>query len=323
MKYRILIPIFFLLLLSVSCEREYRHASGMVWNTVYNVTFQGDEALVDSILPTLDAVASSVSAFDSLSLVSQINRNETARTDSLFRCVYNASRMINERSEGAFDPTVSPLVNAWGFGKSHKASADTAHIDDILKYVGIQKTRLQGNLLLKDDSRIQFNFSAIAKGYGCDALAQMLLKAGVDNFLIEIGGEVVSHGVSKRGDNWRISVDAPIVSNGVIHKSQCVLSLNNNAVATSGNYRNFKNGANGLYGHTIDPKSGRPVLTDVLSATVVAPTCMEADAYATAIMAMGFNKAKVMVEKYNLAVLMVLGDGKTWYSPNFKQYIGK
>ncbi|MBO5029577.1 MAG: FAD:protein FMN transferase [Muribaculaceae bacterium] len=293
----------------------------MIWNTMYNVTYDGPATLRDSLMPQFNRVAASVSAFDSTSLVSRINRNETARTDSAFRHVYRMSQLVNGRSGGAFDPTVSPLVTAWGFGKGHKATADTARIDELLKYVGIGKTRLHGNLLLKNDPRLEFNFSAIAKGYGCDAVGEMFLRNGVSNFLIEVGGEILAHGESPRGGKWRVSVDMPIRSEGVVHQSQCVLKIGNEGVATSGNYRNYHEQKGHVYGHTIDPVTGRPVQTDVLSATVIAPTAMEADAYATAAMALGSARAQQMAQKYGLAMMLIMPGNKIWMSPGFKKYV--
>lgn len=322
MKKSCLFPLFVTLLtLFGACRSDYQNESGMIWNTMYNVTYDGPATLRDSLLPQFNRVAASVSAFDSTSLVSRINRNETARTDSAFRHVYRMSLLVNGRSGGAFDPTVSPLVTAWGFGKGHKATADTTRIDELLKYVGIGKTRLHGNMLLKNDPRLEFNFSAIAKGYGCDAVGEMFLRNGVRNFLIEIGGEILARGRSPRGGKWRVSVDAPIRSEGVVHLSQCVFEIGDEGVATSGNYRNYHEQKGHVYGHTIDPVTGRPVQTDVLSATVIAPTAMEADAYATAAMALGSARAQQMAQKYGLAMMLIMPGNKIWMSPGFKKYV--
>ena len=322
MKKSCLFSLFAVVLtLLGGCRSDYQNESGMIWNTMYNVTYDGPATLRDSLMPQFNRVAASVSAFDSTSLVSRINRNETARTDSMFRRVYRMSLLVNGRSGGAFDPTVSPLVTAWGFGKGHKATADTTRIDELLKYVGIGKTRLHGNLLLKNDPRLEFNFSAIAKGYGCDAVGEMFLRNGVRNFLIEIGGEILAHGESPRGGKWRVSVDAPIRSEGVVHLSQCVFEIGDEGVATSGNYRNYYEKKGQVYGHTIDPVTGRPVQTDVLSATVIASTAMEADAYATAAMALGSARAQQMAQKYGLAMMLIMPGNKIWMSPGFKKYV--
>lgn len=291
----------------------------MVWNTVYNITYRGPESLQDSIMPVLDSVSKSASAFDSLSLVSRINRGEELPLDDILKRLYLASVDINRHSGGKFDPTVGPLVTAWGFGKGHTPTADTLNIPTLLKYVGISKTRLgEGGRLIKDDPRIEFNFSAIAKGLGCDAVAEMLERNGVTDYLIEIGGEIRSSGHSPRGDRWRVQIDAPVASaDSVIHESQCVVTLEDIGIATSGNYRNFHQENGRRFGHTINPLTGRPATTDVASATVAAPTTMKADGYATAIMAMGSRDARRMVDSLRLAAYVVTTDGKVWVSDSF------
>ena len=291
----------------------------MVWNTVYNITYRGPESLQDSIMPVLDSVSKSASAFESLSLVSRINRGEELPLDDILKRLYLASVDINRHSGGKFDPTVGPLVTAWGFGKGHTPTADTLNIPTLLKYVGISKTRLgEGGRLIKDDPRIEFNFSAIAKGLGCDAVAEMLERNGVTDYLIEIGGEIRSSGHSPRGDRWRVQIDAPVASaDSVIHESQCVVTLEDIGIATSGNYRNFHQENGRRFGHTINPLTGRPATTDVASATVAAPTTMEADGYATAIMAMGSRDARRMVDSLRLAAYVVTTDGKVWVSDSF------
>lgn len=314
-----------LLIAFTACSRisRYVSAEGMIWNTLYRVTYNGPENLRDSIVPCLNLVAASVSAFDSLSTVSRINRNETDRMDPVMLLLYKTSLRISRESGGSFDPTVAPLVDAWGFGKGHTASADTSRIDEILQYVGIAKSRAEGDRLVKPDSRMRFNFSAIAKGYGCDAVAEMFRRNGVNDFLIEIGGEIRAAGNSPRGDRWSVAIDKPVVSDSIVHEQQCIIQFHDLAIATSGNYRNFHKEKGRLYGHTIDPSSGRPVKTDVASATVAAPTCMEADAYATAAMAMGSQRAIEMAKRQKLALYLVTDSGRVIMTPQFSKLIKK
>lgn len=312
------------MLLSSGCERgnRYQYYEGMVWNTVYHITYDGPSALGDSVLSVLDSVGKSLSVFDASSLVSRVNSDSATRIDMRFAEVYRMSRCVNEESGGQFDPTLSPLITAWGFGKGHKATGDTARIDSIMKFVGIEKTLLSEDVLIKDDRRIQFNFSAIAKGYGCDAIARMLRRNGVTNYLIEIGGELAFGGKSPSGGAWRVSVDKPIESDdGNIHESEVVIEVSDGGMATSGNYRNYHDFGGVRVGHTIDRSSGRPAHTDVASATVVCGSGMEADAYATALMAMGSEKGKELVRKKGLAVMLILHNGTIWMSPEFKKYV--
>ena len=166
---------------------EWQQKDGLVWNTSFHITYRGSESLGDSALSVLARVGRSLSVFDSTSLVSRVNRQDSTLVDTDFIRVYVMSRKINRASDGAFDPTLSPLITAWGFGKGHKANADTTRIDSIMNYVGINKTHLHRDSIIKNDPRIEFNFSAIAKGYGCYAVAEMFEKNGVTDFLIEIG----------------------------------------------------------------------------------------------------------------------------------------
>lgn len=303
-------------------ESDYQTAQGMIWNTIYNITFRGEAALSDSILPVLNSVGASVSAFDNNSVISKINNNTSDQTDSLTRYIYNVSRTVWRESDGAFDPTLGPLIDAWGFGKGHTPTADTLRIDSLMCFVGMDKTRMSGQRMVKDDPRLRFNFSAVAKGYGCDAVAAMLERNGVKDYLIEIGGEIRAGGTSPRHEAWRVSVDAPVRSATTIdHTSQCVLSLTDCGIATSGNYRNYHEGQPPQTGHTIDTRTGRPAATDVLSATVIAHDTATADAYATAVMAMGSKRALSMLRRLDIAALIVTADGKSLSTPAFDKYL--
>ena len=310
---------------SGSHDSSWQKKEGLVWNTSYHITYNGRKELGDSVVAILDRVGKSLSVFDTTSLVSRVNSLESTRIDDDFIRVYSMSKKINEITEGAFDPTLSPLISAWGFGSSHKASPDTLHIDSILRYTGIGKTHIYGDSIFKDDIRIEFNFSAIAKGYGCDAIAEMLERNGVSDFLVEIGGEIMMKGRNPEGSAWRISIDRPILSNDrEIHDSQEIISISDAGIATSGNYRNFHRSSSGeTYGHTISAFTGRPVSTDVISATVVASSAMEADGFATAFMAMGNEKVKSVNSKLGLPVMLVLTDSTTCTSPRFKSMIQK
>lgn len=298
---------------------EYQSAAGMIWNTSYHITFDGPAVLADSVMIVLEEVGKSLNVFDSTSLVSRVNRADSLEIDEHFKRVYLMSRKIHEASEGMFDPSISPLIKAWGFGENHTVTADTAAIDSVLRFVGLGKTRLEGDRIIKDDRRTRFNFSAIAKGYGCDRIGEMLKRNGVDNYLVEIGGEIVSEGKAPGGRSWRISIDKPSESNFAAHASGAVMETSGEGVATSGNYRNFRKESGKSFGHTISPVTGRPVATDILSATVVAPTCMEADAAATACMAMGALKGSEMLRSLGYEGMFIKTDSTIWTSEGFRR----
>lgn len=307
------------IIMAVSCRRkEYCQLQGMVWNTTYHITYESDKDLSDSVIAELKKVELSVSAFSPGSVISKINRNESFATDSAFREVYNMSLSISRKSGGAFDPTLAPLINAYGFGYNQEKFPDEKQIDSILNYVGIEKTSLRGNMFCKSHPQTELNFSAIAKGYGCDRVGRMFARNGVHNYMVEIGGEISLAGKNPSGQPWNISIDKPVFSSDKeIHDSQMVVAITDCGMATSGNYRNFKDIDGVRVVHTIDRVSGKPVSNDMLSATVIAKTCMEADAYATACMSMGSSKAKSMAEKEGLAVMFVLADGTIYTSRNF------
>ncbi len=315
------------LLIVFGCNRsdkQWHTESGGVWNTLYNVAYLGSENLADSIMEVFNKVGLSLSAFDSKSMLSRINAGEDIVVDSAFKKVYLASLMVNEKSGGMFDPTVAPLIRAWGFGKGHAVTADTSAlaVDSILQFVGIKKTRLMpDDHLKKDDPRITFNFSAIAKGYGVDAIAEMLERNGVENYLVEVGGEIRTKGKSRRGDSWIVGVDSPEEGNIPGQQLSATVILENMAMATSGNYRNFHQSGNNKFGHTINPLTGRPQTTKIVSATVVAKECMMADAYATAIMAMTPEEAQKMINEEKLCAMIILADGSVTSTDSFKKII--
>ncbi len=312
----------FSLILPSCVQSSYEKVEGMIWNTLYHVTYQGDKALTDSITAVLDEVSKSLSVFDKASLVSHVNQSLETDVDRHFIAVYNTSKLINSVSEKMFDPTLSPLITAWGFGPGHKISSDTLRIDSILEFTGIGKTSLKATTIVKEDIRTQFNFSAVAKGYGCDMVAEMFRRNGVENFLIEIGGEITAGGVSPTHETWRISIDRPVeTKREVIHDACAVLNFTDAGVATSGNYRNYHKVGTESLGHTISPVTGRPVTTDVISATVIAPTCMEADAAATACMAAGSDVAKNMLDSLHYDAMLILNDTTVFMTEGFKALI--
>ncbi|WP_323758476.1 FAD:protein FMN transferase [Roseivirga sp.] len=211
-----------------------------------------------------------------------------------FSEVLIASQEVYKASGGYFDPTVGPLVDAWGFGDGKSVMLDSGQVDSVLKYVGFEKVKFTSEKVFKSIPELKLNFSAIAKGQAIDVIAEYLMKQNIENFMVEIGGEVRAKGKNDSGETWTIGIEVPDENRvgGVFDAIQ----LENHGMATSGNYRNYKIVDGKKVAHTIDPKTGYPKMITLLSATIVAPTCMYADAYATASMAMGLDKAKAMVE---------------------------
>lgn len=312
---------FSLIFCACSGNEAYRSAAGMVWNTTFHITWNGAAELQDSIHPVLERVGASLNAFDSTSLVSRANRVRTLPVDSDFIRVHEASVMIHRISAGAFDPTLAPLIRAWGFGQGHTPTGDTLRLDSLLDLCGLGKTQIKGGVLVKERKETEFNFSAIAKGYGADCVGRMFERNGVEDYMVEIGGEIACSGLSPRGGKWRVSIDRPIVSDSVLHESQCIIAVSNCGVATSGNYRNFHRDRSGsTFGHTISAVSGRAVKSEVLSATVIAPTAMLADGYATALMAMPIRQGRRMARDAGLAAMIITADS-VWLTPEFENLL--
>jgi thiamine biosynthesis lipoprotein len=290
---------------------EYRYSEGAVWSTTYHITYEATSDLSDSITAVMRQVELSLSPFDESSIISRVNRNENPVVDARVEKIFAESQRVNKLSDGMFDPTVAPLVNKWGFGyKNGTGDLTQAEIDTALMSVGIADCQLVDHHIVKKHADTEFNFSAITKGFGCDEVARMLERNGSKNYMVEIGGEITLAGKNRKGDDWHIQVDAPI-DGDFGHNRMAIIVLSDCGIATSGNYRNFRDTKQGRVGHTISPKTGYPVKTDMLSVTVIAPSTMLADALATASMAMPVNQALEMIEGIeNTEALMVTSDGK-------------
>lgn len=305
----------------------YQHNTGQIFGTTYHITYQSDKDLHREILQRLQLVDQTFSTFNDESIISKINRNEPVKLNQMFIEVFDLAKTVSKDTHGAFDITVAPLVNVWGFGFKSGTPPTKAVIDSLRQLTGYEKVKLIGSKVRKQDPRIMLDCSAIAKGYGSDVVAQYLRSRDVENFMIEIGGEIVVQGNSDKRLPWKIGVTKPTDdSTQTNNELQTVLNLSNTAMATSGNYRRFyyKNGKK--YAHTIDPKTGYPVQHNILSATVLANTCAKADAYATSFMVLGLEKTQQVLQHHpDLMVYLIYADGqgknKVWYSPSLKKAI--
>lgn len=280
----------------------YQHDEGRIFGTTYHITYQSDDNLKKEIEETLKAVDQEFSMFNPQSTVALINEGKRPTLSDDFLEVYQLAQQVNEESDGAFDITVAPLVNAWGFGFKNQQMPNNHQIDSLRRLVGMEHVSLAGAKGSKyvrfQRPRMMLDFSAIAKGYGTDRVARLLMSHDVANFMVEIGGEVYAKGNSEKRLPWRIGVSKPVDDpDNDAQELETVLNVTNQAMATSGNYRNFYYKGGRKYAHTIDPKTGRPVQHSLLSATVLAPTCAEADAYATSFMVMGLDKARQVLER--------------------------
>ena len=333
MKARLISLILFLLFFISSCKEEHNFSNfaGFVQGTTYSVVFENPDQLnpfdlktkVEKILHDFDM---SLSLYQDSSILSRINRNENAAPDSFFIEAFRISKEIFRITGGAFDITVGPLVEAWGFGPDARKNFTESIRDSLVNLVGMEKVDIRNGIVYKADPRIILDFNAIAQGYSVDILYWYLNSLGINRYLVEIGGEVRVKG-DKGGVLWRVGIDRPEDNNMLPGDNlQAIISLKNRSLATSGNYRKFYIEDGIKYSHTIDPKSGYPARNRLLSATIIADDCATADGIATACMVMGKERT---IEFLNLhpefeAYLIYSDDDsnfQTWATQNLKEYI--
>ena len=281
-------------------KAQYFHNEGRVFGTYYNIRYEATNDLEDSIQAALNAFDNSLSLFNPHSILSAVNENRDTTTNALFETMWAEAEKVYSLSGGAFDVTVAPLVKAFGFGrKSDQFSAISSQtIDSLRAFVGFDKVQLIDHHIIKSDPRIQIDGGAVAKGQACDMIASLLRSQGCENYLVDIGGEVVAHGLNAKGEPWHVGITKPNLNNeGAQDELQDILAVTDICMATSGNYRNYYYKGTERRSHTIDPRTGYPVQHSVLSATVVSSSCMRADALATACMVLGAKQAIDMINR--------------------------
>ena len=281
-------------------KAQYFHNEGRVFGTYYNIRYEATNDLEDSIQAAFNAFDNSLSLFNPHSILSAVNENRDTTTNALFETMWAEAEKVYSLSGGAFDVTVAPLVKAFGFGrKSDQFSAISSQtIDSLRAFVGFDKVQLIDHHIIKSDPRIQIDGGAVAKGQACDMIASLLRSQGCENYLVDIGGEVVAHGLNTKGEPWHVGITKPNLNNeGAQDELQDILAVTDICMATSGNYRNYYYEGSERRSHTIDPRTGYPVQHSVLSATVVSSSCMRADALATACMVLGAEQAIDMINR--------------------------
>ena len=322
---------FLLFLIAGTCyiitnhkPQTYIANQGYIFGTQYSIKYKASDDLHSEIRETLGDVDNALSMFNKNSIISAFNNNADTTANTMFTEVFNLAQEISAKTDGAFDITVAPLVNAWGFGFKKGELPDSAKIAELLESIGYQTVALTDGKLIKENKSTMLDCSAIAKGYGCDAVARLLDSKGVTDYMIEIGGEVVTKGYNDKGTEWNISISKPVENNSTnVH--QAILSITGKGMATSGNYRNFRIENGKKYAHTIDPRTGYPVQHSLLSATVIAENCAKADAYATAFMVTGVERAIELCKENGIEAFFIYanehGELLTFATNGFKKYI--
>jgi thiamine biosynthesis lipoprotein len=291
-------------------SEAYIQIEGKTMGTSYHIKYiderkENHKNAIDSILIEFN---NSLSTYIPDSEISRFNQSKSLEIKSpFFYPVLLKSKEVYNSSEGSFDPTIMPIVNAWGFGFKNEGNIDSASIDSLLLLIGFDKIDFTNESVSKAQDNMMLDFSAIAKGYGVDVVAEYLERCGVQNYMVEIGGEVRCMGKNDKKSIWLIGIDNPKYNED--GKSlKATVKLKDMALATSGNYRNFYVRDGVKYAHTINPKTGYPVNHSLLSASVFAKDCMTADAYATAFMVSGKDKAIEISEEKDLLTYLVYSD---------------
>jgi thiamine biosynthesis lipoprotein len=306
--------------------------SGYTQGTTYTITYQDPDSTnyqeqLETLLAEFDQ---SLSTYIPSSIVSRMNQGiPDVIADDYFRNCFFAAAEVYDATEGAFDITVAPVVNAWGFGFTERSEVDSALIDSLLQFVGMDKVALRKNKLVMEKEGMMLDMNAIAQGYAVDVLAEFFDTENIENYLVEIGGELRTKGKNRFGLEWRVGIDKPIDGlqmPGV--QMQAIVQISGKSLATSGNYRRFYEEDGIKYSHTIDPSTGYPVQHGLLSATVVASDCMRADAYATAFMVMGYEKARRFLEEHTYldAYLIFndeMGEYRVWYTAKMENMLSE
>lgn len=315
--------IFSCFVVSTSCTKmKYHFIEGQAQGTTFHITYEGYknyEYEIDSILKAFD---NSLSAYVENSILSRINNNDsTVKVDAWFKTVFKKSQEVFTASDGMFDLTVGPLVKTWGFLKDTTIKHDSAHIQKLLQWVGMDKVHIDKDKLIKENAHIIIDVNAIAQGFSVDVVAEFLEQQDCKNYLVEIGGEIKAKGVNPKGKIWRIGIDKPMDGNQVAGSNlQTIIEISGKSLATSGNYRKFyiENGVK--YAHSINPKTGYPAKNQLLSATIIADDCMTADAYATACMVCGLEKSIALLKKVKgLEAYLVYNDNHG----NYQTYVSE
>jgi thiamine biosynthesis lipoprotein len=316
---------------SIFSQQNAIKIEGYAQGSTYHITYidtqnRAFQAEIEKILTDFD---NSLSTYIPNSIISRINSNQkNVIVDNYFITCFNKAKEVWKNTEGAFDPTVYPLVNAWGFGPEKKQKIEKIKIDSILKFVGFDLIKLKGNKVVKKDPRVALDFNAFAQGYSVDVVSEFLNSKGITSYIVEIGGEVYAKGKNINGEFWKIGIEKPIDNKESENPLKAIVNLENLAIATSGNYRRFIIEDGVKYAHHLDPKTGYPTKNNLLSASVFSKECITSDAYATGILVMGLEKSKVFLESHpEIQAYLIYSDDKGNYqvfeTPGLKSIVSE
>lgn len=297
-------------------SQDFKYVEGEAQGTTYHIKYYDEQNrdFQQDIEKILDDFDLSVSTYNPNSIISRINRNEKVKVDKYFKTCFNKAKEVWKNTDGAFDPTVYPLVNAYGFGPGKKTKIEKKIIDSIMQFVGFNLIKLRGSKVVKKDSRVGLDFNAFAQGYSVDVVSDFLNSKGIKSYIVEIGGEVYAKGIKPDGSSWNVGIEKPIENKFSANPLKATVKLENMAISTSGNYRRYTEIDGVKYVHHIDPKTGYPTKNNLLSASLLAENCITTDASATGILVLGLEKAKIFLKKHpEIQAYLIYSDEKGNY----------
>lgn len=302
-RYILAAVLVFLLVYTLTnrpVDGPYLSIAGFTQGTTYHMTYQSPSSDSLDLREEIDALLAefdqSLSTYIDTSRISLINRNLTDQADEYLETVFEEALRVHELSNGAFDITVGPLIDAWGFGRGGKMEMTQEVIDSLLQYVGMEKVSLENGRVVKADPGIRLDVNAIAQGFAVDVVCAYLDQLKIRSYMVEIGGELRTKGLSPRADDWKVGIDRPEYGNLVPGEDlQEVIRLPGRALASSGNYRKYYEVDGKKIVHTVDPATGYTRMSNLLSVTIITDECITADALSTSCMALGMEKAKELI----------------------------
>ena len=315
-----------------SREGEYYTLDGVTQGSTYHIVFQPKvssdssfTAVRDSVALYLERIDHSLSGYNPNSILTAFNENRPVELDQIFIDNFKASQQMNRITGGIFDPSAAPLFDLWGFGFKNGVDVTPSQIDSVKSFIGMERFHLDSLSIVKDDPRCRLNFNAIAQGYTADYIAAKFSAMGMENFLVEVGGEIYAKGHNPKGKLWNVGIDKPIDGNNVPGASiQAIVRISSKGLVTSGDYRKFYMKEGKKISHSINPKTGFPIEHNLLSATVVAENATFADAFATYLMVIGLDEAVKAVEaQEGVEALLVYNSNdtlKVWSSKGMNTF---
>lgn len=291
---------------------------GKAQGTTYHITYidaqnRDLKPEIEKILKDFDL---SVSTYIPNSIISKINSNQKrVKVDQYFKDCFNKAKEVWKNTDGAFDPTIFPLSNAYGFGPGKKQHLEKNKIDSILKFIGFDLIKLKGNYVVKKDPRVALDFNSFAQGYSVDVVSNFIKSKNISHFIVEIGGEVYCNGKDQLGKSWLVGIEKPVDNKESENALKAIIKLDNLAISTSGNYRKyFKTEDGQKIVHHINPKTGLPTNNNLLSASLIAKECITTDANATGVLVLGLEKAKIYLQKHlEIQAYLIYSDEKGNY----------